>query len=396
MNLLKQFWQGLAMLTALLCCTPAHASSTACSADSALLEHSFASGASWSVCAQVNDYHGLQLDAVHYRAPGDTLRKVLHSLHAGQILLHYHHQPQASVQIGYENPEDKARSGRTLDMSTRNCDGDLLLETDGNPKLCSRIQNNRILARYAQQPSLQSQNWELTSAFQRDSLIWAVSITLTEDGQISPAISLSGRAEQTIADSRFASAVGAANQDFARATVLTTWRLVFDLDSSAQDRVFQFEFPLDEQAGNRRPMQILPIVTEVFTNVARDDFRGWQVRDETGAGYYLDPSNSGFSYRSNSRNWAQFDLAISNYSNCEQHAAANHSTGDDDPTICGNSLDDFINGESLEAGLPVLWFSQTRTLNLSNEDWPIISNFYQSFDLLPFEWTSASPFEVIE
>ena len=44
----------------------------------------------------------------------------------------------------------------------------------------------------------------------------------------------------------------------------------------------------------------------------------------------------------------------------------------------------------------VLWFSQSRTFNPGDEDWPVISNFHQSFALSPFDWNPASPFEVIE
>lgn len=367
--------------------------------EGAVLEKAFPSGAQWSLCAAVHPAHGLTISNARYRAPGDSSRSVLHIAHVGQILLHYHDQQLPAAQI--INPP--LNSHRVLQMTSAHCDGELLLDKDGSARLCSRMEDNLTLARYANRPSLHGQNWELSTALQRDALTWAISITLTEDGRINPAVSLSGRATQFGTDPRFAQQVAAAQKAVTRASILVTWRIVFDLDSPGSDSVQQFEFPLMPSQGNRRPMQVSRLATETFANVDRDNFRGWRFVDTTSAGYYLEPFNSGFNYRNASMNWAQFDVAITRYRECELYALGNKSTIADsqrfdsiDEEACGQTLDDFISGESLADEHPVLWFSQSRALNPSNEDWPVISNFHQSFTLLPFDWTSSSPFEVIE
>jgi len=257
--------------------------------------HTFSSGASWSLCIQVSATHGLQLDNVHYQAPGDRLRSVLESLHAAQILMHYHDESEERPQLGNSDV-----AGRVLPMNSNTCDGQLLLEREAAHDVCSRIEDNRILAKYAQQPALHSQRWELTSALQRETLTWATSVNLTEDGQIIPAISLSGRARQSGAGGFFASTLPESNQSLARATVLSTWRIVFNLDDGATDAVEQLDFPLITSQGNQRPMQVTPLDNELFTNVVREQFRGWRIMDRVrGSGYYLDPSNSGFSFTGN-------------------------------------------------------------------------------------------------
>lgn len=376
------------LLVIIVATNQAYAAVDDCDAGTRLM-HSFASGASWTLCARTDKQHALEVSQVHYRAPGDTSRSVLDIAHIGQILIHYHDETQARAQI------NTRQLPRLVSMTANNCDGELLLYDGADASLCSRIEDNRPLAKYAQRPSLQSQRWELSSALQREGLIWAISITFTEDGQITPALSLSGRARQSDGPESSVATLPGSGQRLSRATLLATWRLAFNLDNGNTDAVQQFDFALDVTRGNRRPMQVTELGIETLATVDRSRFRGWRVTDPAGAGYYLDPSNSGFSFTGSQYNWARFDVALTGFKACERYAVNNVALADTSAT-CGASLDDFVNGESLIDTHPVLWFSQTRTLNPGNEHWPVISHVHQSFTLLPFDWTSSSPFEVIE
>lgn len=363
--------------------------------DGVSLQHSFVSGASWSLCASVDNNHGLRVSSVHYRAPGDSLRSVLADAHLGQLLLHYHDSAQAEPQVNTSQPNaDDTATSRPIKFTDASCPGVRLGTTSEPDSLCEIIKNNRTLAKFAQRPSLNSQSWELASAISRDALVWTTAITFTEDGQIRPAVRLSGRASRNNTDTRFASALPSGLPSLTRAAVRSTWRMVFDVDTDSADRIEQFDFPLDAQRGNVRPMQISAVNTEALLNVNRETFRGWRMVDGGGgAGYYLDPANSGFSYTSRSNNWAQFDMAFTRLNTCEQYASLNVQTSNQE---CGNNLDDFVNGESLINSTPVAWYSQMRNMDLTLEDWPVISEFALTFDLIPFDWTASSPFELIE
>lgn len=349
------------------------------------LSQSFSSGATWQLCASVSEQHGLDVSSVHYRAPGDTSRSVLFRAHAAQILMHYHDETDPRAQLGNSD------AGRLLPITSQNCDGTILSDSRGEAALCSQVQDNGILAKFGQTPAIQSQQWVLSSALQRNGLTWATSITFAEDGQITPAVSLSGRGKllNTVSSSAEESA-----QSLASATVLSTWRMIFNLDDGNFDQIHQFDFVLNEQMGNQRPMQVTAMPTETFTRVNREQFRGWLVSDSTGTGFYLDPSNSGYGYVNGQHNWANFDVALTRHNDCELYAMQNIRGSSADTAIaCGTSLDDFVNNESLQGGHPVLWFSQSRSFTPSSEHWPAISNLHQSFTLLPYEWTAASPFE---
>ncbi len=390
-------WElAMLLLASILSVTETHAADINCTSGS-LVEHAFASGASWSLCADVVESHGLDISVVSYRAPGDTLRSVLQHAHLGQLLLHYHDSTQPDAQIDpvlYQQMDDG--SSDLLSMNASTCEGNILAVPRKAAVICSRVKDNRILAKYAQRPSIQSQSLELASTFQRNTLTWTSSFTFTEDGQIRPAISMSGRTSRTLNDLRFAQAIPAETLPLTRATVFATWRLVFDLDTPDVDRVEQFEFPLQNTQGNRRPMIVTALKTEQLLSVDREKFRGWRVVDSSGAGYYLDPANNGFSYSNATMNWTGADGAITLFDDCEQHASGNIDTVSSTTaatSACGSSLDDFVNGQSLQGGQPVLWYSQARTLNPRIEDWPVIRDLSMSFDLLPYDWTPASPFE---
>lgn len=363
-----------------------------------LVEHAFESGATWSLCANVVEPHGLTISAASYRAPGDTLRSVMQLAHLGQLLLHYHDSSLPEVQIDpslYREIDDGIFDLPSMNANT--CEGNILDVPQQSAIICRRIKDNRILAKYAQRPGIQSQSLELASTFQRDTLTWTSSFTFTEDGLIRPGISLSGRASRTQTDVRFSQDIPAETPPLTRATIFATWRLVFDLDTPNADRVEQFEFPLQDTQDNRRPMTIRALDTEQLLSVDREKFRGWRIVDDSGAGYYLDPANNGFSYRNSTMIWAGADGAITAFDECERHAWRNNNavtsraaTASD----CGSSLDDFVNGQSLQGVQPVLWYSQSRTLDPRIEDWPVIRDLIMSFDLLPFDWTPASPFEM--
>ena len=337
------------------------------------LQVSFDSGAAWSMCASIDADHALQLNDIHYRAPGDTSRSVLQSLHLAQLLVHHHDQSVASAQI---NPIAGAALGgsQLVSLDERNCAGSIVALAD-DLQLCSHTKITGILAKYSRRKALQGSEWQLYTVSRQQSLIFQIRVSFAEDGSIMPSVSLSGHNDRKSPG----------------ATWLSTWRLAFALDSSASDLVEEFNFTLMPELGNRRPMQITPLLTETLRKVDREQFRGWRIIDESGAGYYLDPQNSGYAYTSKTMNWALFDIAVTQAKACEQHAQ--HNVQSNNNSECGSNLDDFVNGEPLSNRNPIVWHSQTSNWSIRQEDQPAISSMDMQFTIMPFDWTSTSPFE---
>jgi len=362
------------------------------------MEHSFASGASWSFCAVLDEHHALELQQLHYQAPGDTSRRVLQNLHLGQVLLHYHDQQTAEMLIG----ENKLGGQSLITLNAQICDGELHATEDDNPKLCSFVRNTGLLAKYNLRPGLQGQQYQLFAVSRYRGHTLQIQVGLGEDGRIAPSVTLSGRTTSTTTDSRFGNAVlnPITNKSIisTQASVLYTWRMAFALNDDEQnDTVEEFNFKLEPSLGNRRPMIVTNLSTEALRDKDRDQFRGWRVKDVNGSGYYLDPQNSGFGYSDSNNNWAQFDFALTAFDACERHSRIDKMKNNTDSTNeCVGSLDEFVNGENMLNRNPVVWYSLSRVFRPKTEDYPVISSLKADFEIIPFDWTPTSPFEVIE
>lgn len=362
------------------------------------MEHSFASGASWSFCAVLDEYHALELQQLHYQAPGDTSRRVLQHLHLGQVLLHFHDNNKADVLIG----ENRLGGQSLKTLNEQICNGELHTTGDLNPKLCSYVRDTGLMAKYNLRPGLQGQQYQLFSVSEHQGLTLQIQVGLSEDGRIEPAVSLSGRTTATTTDTRFGNTVinPVTNESLisTQASVLYTWRMAFALNDDVQnDTVEEFNFKLEPSLGNRRPMTVTNLSVEALRDKDRNQFRGWRVKDANGSGYYLDPQNSGFGYSDQNNNWAQFDFALTAFDECERHSRIGTFDTESNSAIeCNGSLDDFVNGESMLNRDPVIWYSLSRVFRPKTEDYPVISSLHATFEIIPFDWTATSPFEVIE
>ena len=358
------------------------------------IQHSFSSGASWNLCALVDDEHGLELQELTYRAPGDSSRLVLKQLHLAQALLHYHDDIEPVALIGTRGFNQQ--SHQTVDETT--CDGQSYAPSNAQAQICGVQRDTGLMAKYSNRSGLQGQSWKVYSVAIYDNLTFNIGFTFTEDGRIVPSVALSGRATRTADNPAHGNTVidklSQETIQSVQASLLYTWRMAFALNGDASnDSVEEFNFKLQPELGNRRPMQVQALQTETLRTVERDDFRGWRIRDENGSGYYLDPQTSGFNFISNQYNWTQFDFALSAYKSCEQHSYL-PSTRPDPISDCGTHIDDYVNGDSMENQQPVIWFSLSRLFRPSAEDFPIISTLTASFELIPFDWTPTSPFEL--
>lgn len=359
------------------------------------LGHTFDSGASWSFCAVLDDDHALELQELHYQAPGDTSRKVMQHLHLGQVLLHQHDQTQPESLIGANQLGGSAL--KTLNESV--CDGELHTLNQPSAKLCSSVRPTGLLAKYSMRPGLQGEQYQLFSVSSYQGLTFKIMMGLGEDGRITPSVTLSGRSSSIGTDAPFGNALRnpLTEQPMfgAALSVLYTWRMVFTLNGDQRnDLVDEFNFKLDPTLGSRRPMSVTTLATETLRKIDRDAFRGWRIRDVDGRGYYLDPQNSGYSYTDQSNNWAQFDVALTAFNACERHTRIDDRYVGSEIAECIGSLDTFVNGDSMNDTKPVLWYSLSRVHRPSTEDYPIIGSIVSDFELIPFDWTPTSPFEV--
>ncbi len=363
------------------------------------LQHSFSSGATWQLCAVLNEQHALELSEVYFQAPGYASRKVLRQIHLAQLLMHFHDEARPRPLLSTPGLGEQS----LVSLNNRTCNG-TIESSIPEMHICSEEQSIGLLAKYSQRRGLIGSQWVLYSVSNYNGLTFKIAYALTEDGRIRPSIEMSGSTGKLTDDARFG--VAAVNtstpegdtvtrQYHTRASLLHTWRMAFGLGGNAfDDRVEEFNFALLPEFGNRRPMDITELQIETLRQVDREAFRGWLIVDPRGFGYYLDPQNSGIAFQDPYNNWARFDFALTRYKPCETHAGVQINAEDAQRTNCGYTIDDYVNGESLEESTPVFWYSLASEYRPRSEDLPAITSQQTWFELLPFDWTAASPFEV--
>lgn len=360
------------------------------------LTHTYPSGAKWSMCAALHDGFGLHLTELHYHAPGDSLRRTFSELHLAGLLEHHHNETRERSVLS----EINFGSDAFVSFDAQSCPGELVVIErelaalkDSAKQICTVEYANRILAKFGAASVMQSHNWDVIAAASDGQDVWEVLITFGEEGTVTPTINRSGVVHRFTDNPSFGS-TGVKNPRSTGAfavnsTLLATWRIVPGFADSGKGLIVeQFDFPLRADLGNRRPMSVRVIPTETLRQVDREQFRTWLISGLEGAGYAIDVQNNGFQYRSKQFNWSLFDVAFTRFNVCEQ-MTLNNPVSDAD---CGASLEAFINGESLENTIPVLWFSQSMPIVPSAEDNPLMQTRTLSFDLVPFDWTKVSPF----
>ncbi len=362
------------------------------------LEHQFDSGARWQMCWHIDPQVGLSLSNIAYGAPQEPVRKVMQSASLAQILLKYD-EDKSATHVLAEHGLGLSRHRRA---NAVNCSDGEIHANDNEFGICVKLRNKNSLTSLRRSVSKRRHELSLyafsIAGSQSFEQVWRFS----EDGQIIPTVRLGGELDRFTYLEQYGSPVKNLMPFAANASLLYTWRLDFNIaDTPNNDLVEQVEFVPHETDVIRRSIDISLIQLESFHKVNRQRFRGWLIKDAdissgssgtTRIGYYLDPQSSGFDFASRTLRWANFDLAVSRKRLCERLASFNELTN----AGCGNSLDDFINGESLLGEDVTVWFSLAKQFLPSAEDYPAISTKEAGFTLTPFDWSASTPFTELE
>ncbi len=356
--------------------------------------HYFDSGAQWNFCWHIDQHAGLTLTNVHYGPPAEPATKVLDSASLAQILFKYDQDVAAEHVI---TSTGLGESNHIAPEPSHCAEGSSVINENGQG-ICTKVRDLNTLTTVRRSKTLRRHELSLhafssvgTKTFEQ---VWRFS----EDGQIEPAVRLSGNLDRFTNNAQYGSAIATDVPLASNAALLFTWRLDFNIGGTpANDVVEQFDFVSHITNVVRRSISKRKLSSESFNNVERTQFRGWLIRDTelsagigrtTRMGYYLDPQSSGFDFVSRHNNWAGFDFSVTRAEVCERFASNNSVVN----VECGNSLDQFVNGESITGEDIVVWFSLARQLLPKAEDYPVITAREGSFKLIPFDWSASTPF----
>ncbi len=353
----------------------------------------FDSGAQWQLCWHVDDRSGLVLSHVYYAGPDRPLRKILDAASIAQVLHQFDEDDEATHMLS-----EFGFGGDHWTEDAHGCQNGEWLIGDQH-RICQVRRTLNLMTRARHFQSLPRREITLhgkskigVNQFQQ---IWH----FTEDGEIKPAMVHSGKISRYTNNPQYGVKIDDSNQYAANASLLVNWRLDFNIDESPHnDLIDEFNFTAISAEDLTREINIDNIDTEMFRKTANTDFRGWRISDKktssgeygeaspTRIGYYLDPQPAGYRLVNPKQPWTMFDIAITTRNDCEKLASKNHRFDQD----CGASLDDFVNNETVHD--LVVWFSLTRHFTPSKEDLPVIRSNRIGFSLIPFDWSTSSPF----
>lgn len=385
--LLLMFLIPASAAMAMACPTTSNQASTA-------FTHQFDSGARWDLCWHIDERAGLTISNIYYAAPTESSTKVMESASVAQILFKYDEDLQAEHILSAEGLGGKNH----LPPNSINCPaGENQLAGNG-AGICTRLRDSNTMTSVRRSEAIRRHELSLHAFSNVNAKTYEQVWRLSEDGQITPAVRVSGELDRFTHNIAYGTAITETGPLASNASMLFTWRLDFNIgDTPNNDIVEQIDFVPHVSNVVRRSITTTPLSVESFHKVDRTQFRGWLIRDTelssgpagtTRMGYYLDPQSAGFDFVDRNNNWALFDFSVTRHQACEMLASGNAS---DEPD-CGNSLDQFVNGASLENQNPVVWFSLARQLLPKSEDFPVITTREASFKLIPFDWSASTPF----
>lgn len=382
----------IAILLLLVSIAPTSVLAISCAEPAVEFSHQFDSGAQWELCWQIDKHSGLTISNVHYGPPAEASTKLLENAALAQILFKYDEDTSAEHILSAHG----LGGANHIPPNTSTCTTDI--RYNGDSGICTRIRDINTLTTVRRSSSLRRHELSLHALARAGSQTYEQVWRFSEDGQMTPSVRLSGELDRFTLNPKYGSKISATGPMAANASLLFTWRLDFNIGNTPNnDIVEQVDFVPHISNVVRRVINTTQLKVESFRKVNRTQFRGWLVRDEelsaipggtTRMGYYLDPQSSGFDYVSRNNNWALFDFTLTKSKPCEQLASGNNVSQPD----CGNSLDQFVNAESLDDQDPVVWFSLARALLPKSEDYPAIATREARFTLIPFDWSATTPF----
>lgn len=362
------------------------------------LQYQFDSGARWELCWHIDEHAGLVLSRVFYGAPAEQLRQVLDAASLGQILFKYDEDINATHLLS----ESGLGGDQTLSADQSDCQSGEIVSGVNSERICRRVRQINHMTRVRHSESIRRHELSLHAWSRVGGHLFQQIWRLSEDGEIKPSILFSGTINRFTSDPRFGIKLDDSNRYAASATLLYNWRLDFNINGTpANDKVDEIEFLPVVTDVVKREIKIQHLSTEAMRNTDREKFRGWRISDAeqssgtgsgatatTRIGYYLDPQSAGYRNSSEKHQWAQYDLSVTARHPCEKIASANTRINPG----CTDSLDEYVNEESLEDTDVVVWFSVSQHFTPRLEDFPAITATEAGFKLIPFDWSANSPF----
>lgn len=348
---------------------------------------SFASGAKWELCWEARAHEGIVLSEIHYTTAGGTRRKVLQSAAVAQIFAVLDDGSARLHQV-----TDVGLGGEQLGaLNSIECPQTLHQHNSKNV-LCSQELERGYLYKF-HHLTAQAYKLQLHSVSIIGEQAYVIQWSFFDDGIIEPAIGYSGQLAKIGSDGRYGWPLDRDNSIGVGQLTTAYWRLDFDLGGNGANDVVEEMEAVATDDRYRKELNITSIVTETGRTVNPDTKRSWRVRDGEivnadgqPISYQLEPLHIAHNHIApDSEPWTVDDIYFTVEAACEQFVSHNPIAGH-----CGDNVTDFVNGETLSSADLILWYGITSHHLPRDEDEPYRNIHWDSFQLVPRDWTAVS------
>jgi primary-amine oxidase len=346
--------------------------------------------ARWTMCWEERTAEGIILYDITYTPPGGPQRLVLAQANLAQL-----HVPYDDDSVRLNDLTDFGLGGWRLDRLTpEECPDGTLLEHEGDPILCQVVAQRGYAYKYGNS-QLQGHTLTLFSVSKIGAYNYIVQWNFHDNGDIEPTMGATGNLQfyTTAENGEHGWPVNDDSQPYALShTHNYYWRLDFDLVTPEDDLVEEISFT---PAADRAKWSISrnELLTETGRPVDQEHFRSWRVKDKVitnsdghAISYHLEPDALHVFRGPDYEPWTQSELYVTRYNPCEKWFTFN-------PTFngCGESVVEFIDGESVDGADLVVWYGHSFHHLPRDEDEAHMHAHWNSFVISPRDWTAENP-----
>ncbi len=386
----KQLFQLMSLCLFLLGMSNAQAAEHC--ADNYSIDQTLASGARWDMCWTHDNNHGIRYHHIYYTPKNGTRRMVLMDASIAQI-----HVPYDDNGARYHDVSDYGLGGRYLtNMSAAECPGGTLRKYGTKNALCTRVQKKG--AAYRKGTAVTQANvLNVFSVAKVGAYVYIPQWLFYDDGRIEPSIIATGSLQ------RYNNNAPAQGWLVDETKIGLShmhnyfWRLDFDLNGTASnDVVKEINYTT---SGGKRTRTLTTLSTEAARSVSPSRMRSWMISDGSLRnaknhlmGYEIRLSEAGHREVGPSNEaYTHNDFYVTRANDCEQIASHNSRIN----SGCADSLDRFVNGQSLSGQDLVAWVGVSFYHMPRAEDFPKMDAHSNHFEIIPRDWHAKSPLGTI-
>ena len=362
------------------------------------IDKTLANGARWDMCWTHNNNHGIRYHHIYYTPKNGTRRMVLMDAAVSQI-----HVPYDDNGARYHDVSDYGLGGGYLrDMSATECPGGTMHRYGTKDAVCSQIENKGAAYRFEDNVGT-SQALKVFSISKVGAYVYIPQWLFYDDGRIEPSILATGSLQRfgtgTVEQHGWLLSGETGSYNIGLSHMHNYfWRLDFDINGSASNDVVQ-EINYSSSGGQRQ-RSVTTFNNEAARSVSPSTQRSWIVRDGSLKnaknhlmGYEIRLDEAG--HRENGPTNEQFtynDFYVTRASSCEQIASHNQRIN----SCATNSLDQFVNGESIVNQDLVAWVGLSFYHMPRSEDAPKMDIHSNHFQIIPRDWHDKNPLVTLQ